>query len=120
MLWCHLAREAGLAGNPKLSWLPRSCVSVQGAETLHARLCRKPGRAAQVTKTGALLQTQRIRQSLQTIKMLLELDSGSRRQYMVKQELALPIGSRKPQVSLSSVQDASSSLTPTQVIKEKI
>ena len=39
---------------------------------------------------------------------------------MVKQELALPIGAAKPQVSLPYAQKVPSSLTPTQVIKEKI
>lgn len=62
-LWCHPAREAGLTGDPKLSKLLRS--SGAGALSLskvlkafHARLRRKSGRATQVTKTGAILETQ--------------------------------------------------------------
>ena len=54
------------------------------------------------------------------MKMLLELDSSSRRKHMVKQELALPVRAGKPQVSLPNVQNVPSSLTSTQVIKEKI
>lgn len=54
------------------------------------------------------------------MEMLLELDSSSRREHLVKQELALPVGAGKPQVSLPNVQKVPPSLTSTQVIKEKI
>lgn len=51
-------------------------------------------------QTGAVLGTQGIRESLQTVKMFLKMDSSFRKQRMTKQGLALPIGAKKPEVSV--------------------
>lgn len=99
-----MAAPSGGSGAPSLSKV---------LKTLLAKLGGKRERAGcSGGRDGAVLGTQGIRQSLPTAKMLLQLGSSFRKQFMTKQGLALPIGAKKPKVSVSYAQNAPSPLPP--------